>query len=216
VVQRPPRVQRPVGRSTTRVPRAGIGALVAATAFILAGCQYLFGMSGMGPPGGAFGSGDPGQFLSFDPVTFGSFEPDFSMPAPSAVFTKGAATVTIDGRPVTLDRLSGMAATYPMLGSEATWTDGKGMYVRYYGSGDSTEPGFVSFDRIRDGSHWTTDDPARCTVVTDHTDRTGIAGTATCTGLRWIDTMGGFGSGGDAYVAGEDPFDAAITFQATP
>jgi hypothetical protein len=170
----------------------------------------------MGPPGSGFGSGDPGQFFSFDPGDFGSFEPEFSLPAPSAVFTKGAARLTIDGTPMALDRLAGTAATYPMLGTEATWTDGKGTYVRFYGSGDAIDPGFVSFDRISDGNHWTTDDPTRCTVVTDHADKTGIEGTATCKGVRWIDTMSGFPSGDDAYVPGQDPFDAEITFEATP
>jgi hypothetical protein len=90
------------------------------------------------------------------------------------------------------------------------------MYVRFYGSGDANEGWFVSLDRIRDGSHWTTDDPTRCTVAIDHADKTGIKGSASCTGVRWIDTMAAFAAGDDAYVAGQDLFNAAITFQATP
>lgn len=220
MVQRPPRVQRPLGRQTTRVPRAGIGALVAATAFFLAGCQYLFGLSGMGPPvgppGSSFGPADPGQLFSFDPGDFASLEPELSLPAPSAVFKHGSARLTIDGTTTNLDALASTAAMYPAFGTEATWTDGQGMYVRSYGSSDGIDGWFVSFDRIRDGSHWTTDDPTRCTVAIDHADKTGIQGTASCKGVRWIDTMTGFASGDAAYVAGQDPFDATVTFEATP
>ena len=184
---------------------------------MLAGCQYLFGLSGMGPPtGSAFGSADPGQFFSFDPGDFASFEPEFSLPAPTAVFTRGSATLAIDGKTIDLDRLASTAAMYPSFGTEATWTDGKGMYVRFYGSGDEHDAWFISFDRIADGNHWTTDDPTRCTVALDHADKTGIKGTASCKGVRWIDTMAAFASGDEAYVPGQDPFDARITFQATP
>jgi hypothetical protein len=171
----------------------------------------------MGPPvGSAFGSADPGQFFSFDPGELASLEPEFSLPAPSAVFTKGSSTLTVEGTATELSRLAGTAAIYPSFGTDVAWTDGKGMYLRLYGSGDAADEWGMTIDRIKDGNHWTTDDPARCTISVDHADRTGIEGTGSCTAIRWIDTMAAFGAPDRAYVAGQDPFDAEVTFKATP
>ena len=81
--------------------RGVVVGLLVATAFILSGCQYLLGgmMGGpiIGPIGGSF---DPGVFPSFDPN-----DPMFSMPPPSATYTKGSARLTIDGKATTLGSL---------------------------------------------------------------------------------------------------------------
>jgi hypothetical protein len=172
---------------------------------MLAGCQYLFGLTPL-PPAGGFGSFDPGDFESFGPEL---------MPSPQAVFKSGSAEVTIDGTRTKLDRLVGTAAIYGVFGTEAGWTDGKGFYLRYYGpTEDSGDAGFLSFDRIQGGSHWTSMDSG-CKVELTKSDRTGLAGTATCTDLRWSDAMRGYGAG-PSFIEGEAPFDATVTFEAAP
>ena len=193
------------------------GAIAAAlfgVAVVLSGCQYL-----LMPP---FGGGpvvplDPGEFGSFDPGEFGSFDPDdpgFSMPPPEATFTKGSATVTIDGTATTLDRLAGNGLMYKDVGADVGWTDGNGTYVHFFGSGAFGDAGFVSIDRIADGHHLGLPDPGACTVKLDKADATGVAGSATCKGARWTDMLTNFG--GFASPSPGATFDAEITFEATP
>jgi hypothetical protein len=173
---------------------------------MLAGCQYLFGLTPVGPVG-PLESFDPGMFESFGPAI---------MPSPQAIFETGSAEVTIDGTTTKLDQLVGDAAIYGTFGMDAAWTDGKGFYVRYFGpGGDGTDKaGFVTFDRIQGSSHWTTMDSG-CKVDVTKSDKTGLAGTASCKDLRWADMMGGF-AGGPPFVEGEAPFDASVTFEAAP
>ena len=199
--------------------RGVVVGLLVATAFILSGCQYLLGGMMGGPmilPGGSF---DPGAFGSFAPGDFGSFDPNdpiFSMPPPLATYTKGAATVTIDGRTTAMDSLNGKAAIYQDLGAEVGWTDGAGLYLRFYGEpGSPYGDGFVLLDRVVDGKHWTTADPVGCKVTTAETAAKELSGTASCHGLRWADAIGS-GPLQSALVAGEPAFDAEVTFQATP
>jgi len=197
---------------------AAVGLLVAA-AFVLSGCQYLLGGMMGGPiliPNGSF---DPGEFGSFDPSDVGSFDPDeFSFPPPTATFTKGSATLTIDGTASTLDKLSGNAAIYEGMGSEVGWTDGDGLYARFYGEpGSVFGDGFVTIDRVVGGQHWTVADPSACKVTLEKNDATGVSGTATCKDLRWVDALTAGGSPTDpGFIKGEEPFDAEITFEATP
>ena len=182
-------------------------AAVALIAFTLAGCQYLFGLSPM-PPIGPIGS--------FDPDAFESFAPEL-LPSPQAVLTSGTASVTIDGETTKLDRLVGNGAIYDEFGSQATWTDGEGLYVRFYGDADiGAGPGYVSLDRIRDGTHWTTIDPSGCVLMVSKSDTSGIAGTASCKDLRWSDAMSGFAMPYQQFVEGQPAFDAEISFEAAP
>ena len=74
---------------------------------------------------------------------------------------------------------------------------------------------YLQIDRIVGTAHWTTADPSRCIVTVELADETALRGTATCKGLRWSDTLAtGFYSMKPAYVEGEAPFDAEITFEA--
>ena len=210
MVQRAPRVQRPVGPRPNRVGRGVALALVALATLTLGGCQYLFGFSGAGPPGIEV----PGA--SFDPGMFGSVDPALlSFPAPQAVFTRGVATVKVAGATQKLDRLGSSAAMYTDLGTEVVWTDGKGRYLRLFDDGDTW---LLTLDRIQDASHWTTQEigPGHCAVKVDHADATGVKGTASCTALRWLDMMAAFVSPQPPYVPGQAPFDAQIAFEATP
>ncbi len=184
-------------------------AALAAVVFLVSGCQYLsmFGDAGAFPV-------DPLQ-----PGDFGSFDPGgFPMPSPIATFTEGSATLTIDGKTTMLDQLSGFAGAYDEFGTEVGWTDGSGTYVRFFGSGDPAfgpDQGFITIDRVVDGQHWTSSDPWICQVELDQGDSTGVAGTATCNGLHWMDAI----SGGDFIPTPNESgpaVDAEITFSATP
>lgn len=198
---------------------AAIAILVGAT-FLLSGCQYLFGMTPQIPPIG--GSFDPGVFPSFDPSDFGSFDPSdpgFSLPPPLATYTTGTATVKIAGATTTLGKLSALGTSYADFGTEVGWTDGKGLYVHFYGTtapGEATSDGFLTIDRIQDGQHWATADPEVCAVTVTQNDVKGLVGTSSCKGLQWADTMGTSSGAGPALVVGEPAFDAEVTFKAAP
>lgn len=204
---------------------AVVAALVGAV-FVLSGCQYLFGLNGLTPPvagsfdPGAFGSFDPSAIGSFDPGAIGSFDPgaEDSLPPPLATYVKGTASITIGGAVTKLDRLTEPAALYVDAGAEASWTDGKGMYVEFYSdpTGSSGSDGVVQLDRISGGQHLATIDPSSCVVTVKQADAHGLAGTASCKGLRWTDTMSGFNGLEPSPVPGEAPFDAEITFEAAP
>ncbi len=189
-----------------------IAAALVGAALVLSGCQYLLGPLVGGPiypidPG--FGSFDPGEFGSFDPA-----EPGFSLPPPEATYTKGSAVVTIDGTAMHLDRIAGTGSRYKELGTEIAWTDGNGNYLHFFGTTEPGFPGFVSIDRIADGTHLGTPDPSACTIKLDKSDATGVAGSATCKNLRWVDMLSSFG--GFAAPSPGTPFGAEITFEATP
>lgn len=205
---------------------AAIAILVAAV-FVLSGCQYLLGLSGAVPPPGsiggsfdpgAFGSLDPGIFGSFDPGAFQSFDPDESLPPPLATYSTGHATVTIAGTTTTLDHMSEPGALFEGFGAEATWTDGKGNYLTFYSDpeGSGTSNGFLQLDQIKDGQHLAVDDPSGCTVTAKQADTKGLSGIATCKGLGWSDTMSGFNGLTPSAPPVGAPFDATITFTATP
>ena len=195
--------------------RGGVLVGLVGAAFVLSGCQYLLGL-------GAFPQPIPGEFGSFDPGESGSFDPGpgFSLPPPLGTFATGSASVTIAGTTTIYDRLVGPAKVYQDLGTEAGWTDGKGLYLHYYGMiepGGPGEDGFVTLDRIKDSQHWSTVDPTLCTVQITQSDAKGLAGTASCKGIRWVDTMASFNGGiQPAYVEGQAAFDAEIAFRASP
>jgi len=201
----------------------GLVATLVGAAFLLGGCQYLLGLTGAAPPitDPGFGSFDPGDFVSFDPGDIGSFDPlpEDSLPPPLATYTKGSATITIAGVVTKLDTLTEPGVLYEDLGAETSWNDGNGLYVQFY-SADPSDPtaqgGYIQLDRIRDGRHWAIADPTACAVTVKQVDPKGLSGTASCKDLQWTDTMSGFNGIGPGVVTGEPPFDAEISFRATP
>jgi hypothetical protein len=197
-----------------------IGALVA-VALLVGGCDYLTSLA-LGPnaPGFSFDPNDPA--FSFDPndPAF-SFDPEGSGDIPKATYTHGTATLTIGTDVITLDRIVGIGSLSDAYGGQASWTDGTGWYVQAFGVSPGGSPfgedAFVSFDRIVDGQHWTVGDPSSCQITVTAADESRLAGSATCSGLRWADLMAGYGSpDGPVYVAGQPAFDATVTFEATP
>jgi hypothetical protein len=194
--------------------RAGVVvACLIGAAFVLSGCQYLLGL-GAFPVGGS----DPGAFPSLDPGAFDSFDPGAEEPQPSAVvtYTKGTATITIAGKVSTLGRLT-EGALYADTGAQTGWTDGKGMYLEFYGADPSaTEDAYVQLDRIADGKHLATLDPSGCSITVKQADAHGLSGGASCVGLHWADTMSGINGFQPSDAPDGPPFDATITFQAAP
>lgn len=190
--------------------RAGpVLALAVGAAFVLGGCQYLFGLTPL-PPG-------PFPMESFDPSEFASIAPDYTIPPPLAAYKRGNASVTIDGKTTKLNRVQGslMPTEY---GTEATWSDGNGLFFRIIGSG---EPGdaygwYVVVDRIRDGAHWTTAEATTCAVNVTQADVDGLAGSTTCQRVRWVDAMANFRNGEPTFVDDVAPFAMKVTFRASP
>ena len=183
--------------------RGVVAAALVGAALALSGCQYLLGPLAGGP---IVAPDDPG-FGSFDPG------PGFALPSPDATFTKGSAVVAIDGETWRLDRLAGIGRMYKDLGTEVGWTDGNGNYLHLSGSSGLGNPGFLSIDRIADGRHLGSL-PTACSPKIDKSDATGIAGSATCAGLGWIDMLDG--AAGFMPPSPGPAFDAEITFEATP
>lgn len=207
--------------------RAGaVAAALVAAAFVLSGCQYLFGLNGLTPPPGAspdpgvFGSFDPGVGGSFGPGLFGSFDPgpDESLPPPIATYATGTASIAIDGTTTSLGHLTEPGLVYADLGAAISWTDGQGMYLQFYSdpTGTSIGDGFVELDRIADGRHLATIDQTGCVVKVTESGVKGLSGTASCKDLHWTDTMGGFDGFDPSPVPDATAFNAEITFQAAP
>ena len=183
--------------------RPGLLALGLAVALVGSGCQYLLG---------------------YDPYALPEdWDEEFGDPTALATFESGVATVVIDGGPtVTLPRLTRPGAIYEAYGGQATFTNDDGWYLQVMDMSTGpfmgmTPSAYVSLDRIVDGAHWSTVDTSRCIVDIETADETGIAGSATCKGLRWSDLLAmdyyGFEP---TYIEGEAPFDAEITFVAEP
>jgi hypothetical protein len=183
-------------------PRRFPAFVVAATALIASGCQYVLGL---------------------DPNT----PPDFAMPSPIAVYREGRATVTIGTDPVVvLDDVSDGGTYDPTFGAGATFSNPDGWYVRVTGASRLgafvASPAYVQLDRIVSNQHWTTSDPSRCVVTLSTADATGLMGKATCKGMRWSDALGNWLGNGVAggyqppLIKDQPEFDAEITFQATP
>ncbi len=181
---------------------AGVAVVAIALAFLTAGCQYLFGFPPVVPPGD-----------------------EFAMPSPVATFGSGQATIAIGkDAPVRLDKLAAPGTLFQSMGAEVTFHNADGWYLKVNAmrAGDTLSAllgsgGFLQLDRIVDTQHWTTADPSRCIVTVEQADAKGLRGRADCKGLRWSDALGNsFTSLQPTYIEGQDPFDAVITFEASP
>ena len=173
------------------------GLAAASLLVVLAGCNILF-------PGSAF-----------DPTGLGG---SFADPSPVATFTTGSATIRLgDGTTITLDRVEPGSALMTTFGSTVGWSSGGGWTLRLIGAGADAfgGPPFVQLDRIVDLQHWTTYDPSGCVVKVDQASGSGLRGTASCKGLRWVDALA-MGFGPEPSDIGQPPFDAEITFSAAP
>jgi hypothetical protein len=184
----------------SRTSRALVaGAFASVVALVAAGCSLLMGSG------------------------FGAFPEGMPSSSPLATFSEGSATIAIaDGETIELDALEPESGIDSLFGSNVSWSNGDGWHLRVNGAGVDPSGGlapaeiaFLTLDRVTDGDHWTTYDPSRCIVDIEVADETAIRGSATCKGVEWYDALGNFGLGEPSEVD-EPPFDAEITFEATP
>jgi hypothetical protein len=194
-----------VAGSRGRGGRSAAALTLFALAFVaiaVAGCDLLLNGAGAG-----FGE----QFPSSSPIV---------------TFTRGTATIAVDGgQPMTLGDLGSESGIETLFGSNVHWSNADGWHLRVNGAGADLgggfgpslgggESGYLTIDRITDGQHWTTYDPTRCIVEIEVADKTGIRGTATCKGLEWYDALGAITA--EPKDLDQPKFDAEITFEATP
>ena len=182
------------GRAWSRAVRLGAGAIAAVA---LAGCSLFF----------------PG-YTDFEELP----EPDEN---PAVVYTRGSATIEVDGATATLDEVSDGSGEWTDFGASVTWRGGDWVLQLSGASGEGFGgsfgfDGYLTVHRIGEGRHWMTLDPSRCIVTVERLDKDGLAGSATCRGLEWVDAISSEFVYEPPTIEGEDPFDAEITFEAGP
>ena len=182
-----------------RVAAAGLVGLVAAV--ILAGCSLLI----------------PG-WRDVD------FEGSFPSPSSIASYSSGSATIEIaGGETFTLDRVAAGAGVDTFFGSNVRWSGAGGWSLRLSGASSGSggmlypgiDSGYLTFDQIADGHHWTTLDGSRCIFDVDVADASVLRGHATCKGLLWFDALDSPMSFSSPSPVGGPAFDAEVTFEAT-
>lgn len=179
-------------------------------------------------------------------VPFGNLGNDqFPLPSVAATYARGSATIDITQAGVTqtinLTRI-GPGSTLNTLSGAGVWwrsDDGWGLLLTTYdtslmfgqspapsgsaspGSTTAPVPGDLTIQLVADHEYWTASNFSmsgnRCIVDLAEASAERVSGSATCRGLRWI-----YGAApiqfdtGAVYVDGEEPFDAEVTFEATP
>jgi hypothetical protein len=191
--------------------------LFAAVAFVFAGC-FLPNF---------------GSFADFDEEgLFSSVLATYTTGTATLQITRGATAETI-----VLDRLGRGSQTASLMGSSVTWRNDQGWILAVnaydYGGGlgpfaprpseaaqDDSYSGDVSIELIADHEFWRADSygPSgnRCIVDIEEADESAVRGSATCRGLRWTDGTAVPLNPEALLIEGQDPFDAEITFEATP
>jgi hypothetical protein len=141
-----------------------------------------------------------------------------------ATYESGTATLELeDGTVVELDGISTGPHLFTQVGGTVNWfnDEGWGLRVTLYPEGlpgEELVDAFTALDRIHGAAHWTTMEDGACSVDIEVADETALRGSARCIELEWIDTLRGGAPfvGPPEPVAGEEPFDVEITFEAEP
>jgi hypothetical protein len=135
-----------------------------------------------------------------------------------ATYATGRATIEIGDEANVLDQVSPGPHLYEDMDGDVYWfnDDGWGLRLTSFGAGLMSSND-VTIDRVRT-TYWSAPGYGDCIVDVETFDATGVRGTATCDGLRWIDQLRGgmTWTEGPRYVDGEPAFDATITFEAAP
>jgi hypothetical protein len=200
-----------------------VASLLAVLVFVLAGCL----------PFGSFSD-------------FGNFDDEaFPMPTVLAVYTQGTATLEIKQGDLTqtinLTRVADGSQLSTFSGGIVTWRsdDGWGLQVTTldmsmpFGNpaspsaaaspGPTAAPYLMELAvmLIADHEFWRAsgsygESGNRCIVDLAEFSEARVSGTATCRGLKWYDGTSAPMSMEQPYIDGQEPFDAEVTFEATP
>jgi hypothetical protein len=150
-------------------------------------------------------------------------------PGVTTAYESGTATLETDAdgatQTIVLDELV-EGSEMSGFGSTIIWRndDGWALTLNTYDMGVPMPGGGgdIGIQRIVGNELWTTDSftsPNSCIIDITDASEDGLTGTATCTGLRWLDGLGGsygMGMAGPRYVEDEPAFDLTITFEAVP
>lgn len=164
---------------------------------------------------------------------FGAFgSDDEPFPTVLATYATGSATLQMKrgdvAETVTFNRIGPGSQLGSFVGANVTWRNEDGWVLQVtafdtmFGSPEAAGPysGDVVLQLIADHELWRADSYAttgpRCIIDLDHVSETGVRGTATCKGLRWVDGTAGPLFPEPVYIEGQEPFDAEVTFEATP
>lgn len=173
---------------------------------LLSGCELLF----------------PG-FYSYGSTEF-PLDPSFG---PDTSYTTGSASLdlTQDGNTQRVDLGELLPGAGTLEGAtSATWKNEDGWSLSIMNFGDFGLPedpysAVVTIQQVNDHEVWIADTMTNssCTTNVQESSADRFAGASTCRQLRWADgsaAPGGFGMGSPPYIAGQDPFDVSITFEA--
>ncbi|HEY7590785.1 MAG TPA: hypothetical protein VH723_07315 [Candidatus Limnocylindrales bacterium] len=149
---------------------------------------------------------------------------EFAPPSPLATYRTGTATLTLeDGSRIVLDRINAGPHVWSSFGTEVRWfgtdaADGWNFKINGAGMDTPFPSALATFDRVAGGQHWTTLFSDACDLDVEKADKTGIRGTASCEGLRWVDALDGYSMGLNtpSPVEGQPRFDVTVTFEASP
>ncbi|MEX2548436.1 MAG: hypothetical protein WD830_11730 [Chloroflexota bacterium] len=174
---------------------------------------------------------------------FGAFgDEEFPLPTVLATYTTGSARLHVSqsseqggsGEVVILDRVGQGSALNSLTGATVSWRNDDGwlLQLTVYEFGlpflpvptgapeDESYSADVTVQRIIANEFWTARGVGpsgnRCIVDVAESSETVVRGSATCRGLRWQDGTVPDPFGDPIYIEGQEPFEAEITFEATP
>ena len=169
---------------------------------------------------------------------FADFADEGPFPSVLATYIRGSATLAITRAGTTetiaLNQVGRGSQAASLVGMNVSWRneDGWILQVNAYDissvfgprpSGESESESYsgdVSIQLIADHEFWRADSYGaagnRCIVDIEEADETEVRGSATCRGLRWTDGTVVPLNPEPVLIEGQEPFDAEITFEATP
>lgn len=180
----------------------------------------------IGEGGGTGGTGGAGTLPEGTPLPdsndgpVASDDPSDPFGPAEATYHRGVASLTTGSTIHRLTRLAGPGTYFHEFGSDVVWTSGDGWYLQVGGakpnSDQATLPAYIAIDWVHDGQHWVTWDPSGCDITIDKADKSGLAGTAKCKDMRWVDAIVAGLADEPTPVVGQAAFSVRIEFQAAP
>ena len=77
---------------------------------------------------------------------------------------------------------------------------------------------YLTLQRVSDSTLWVADNTltGSCNIDVRETTPDSFSGVANCSGLRWADGLGSYGTNAPDYIEGQPRFDLDVTFEAHP